>query len=30
MLYYIIDDFGVSDAIDEISALGCKLDFEPA
>ena len=22
-----IDDFGVSDAIDEISVWGCKLDF---
>ena len=25
-----IDDFGVSDAIDEISVRGCKLDFRPA
>ena len=24
----VIDDFGVSDAIDEISVRGCKLDFE--
>ena len=26
----IIDDFGVSDAIDEISLRGCRLDFGPA
>ena len=25
-----IDDFGFSDAIDEISVRGCKLDFGPA
>ena len=30
MLHQIIGDFGVSDAIDEISVWGCKLDFGPA
>ena len=30
MLHQIIGDFGVSDAIDEISVRGCKLAFEPA
>ena len=28
--YFQIDDFEVSDAIDEISVWKCKLDFGPA
>ena len=28
-MYQHIDDFGVSDATDEISVWGCKLEFGP-